>query len=68
MGEETLKLSAAKLGPDHPITLKSRNNLAAAYESLSRWADAESLRRENIAHRRKTEPPAACPWPVISPG
>ena len=41
------------LGPDHPDTLTGRGNLAAAYESLGRWADAESLRR-NALRRRKT--------------
>ena len=29
--EETLKLRESKLGPDHPDTLDSRNNLAVAY-------------------------------------
>ena len=29
--EETLKRRQAKLGPDHPVTLTSMNNLALAY-------------------------------------
>ncbi len=31
MHEATLKQQESKLGPDHPDTLTSRNNLAAAY-------------------------------------
>ncbi len=31
MHEATLKSLESKLGPDHPDTLISRNNLAAAY-------------------------------------
>ena len=40
MLEETLKLRTAKLGPDHPDTLASRNNLAVAYR---RRPDAEAI-------------------------
>ena len=43
--EATLRLIESKLGPDHPDTLTSRNNLAVAYQSLGRWADAEALAR-----------------------
>jgi len=32
---ETLKLRTAKLGPDHPDTLQSRNNLAAGYLAVA---------------------------------
>jgi hypothetical protein len=34
--EETLKLRKAKLGPDHPDTLISMNNLAGGYQSYAR--------------------------------
>ena len=61
LGEATLKLSVARFGPDQPLTLKSRNNLAAAYESVGRWADAEPLWRENIAGRRRAGPPGGLP-------
>ena len=32
-GERTLELRRQVLGPDHPLTLKSMNNLALAYEA-----------------------------------
>jgi len=35
--EETLKLMKAKLGPDHPTTLTSMNNLASAYKDAGSW-------------------------------
>jgi hypothetical protein len=50
--EATLKARESKLGPGHPDTLTSRIGLAAAFEALDRWADAEVLRRENLALRR----------------
>src|SRR5262249_44143456 len=50
-----------KLGPDHPDTLMSRNNLAACYESLSRWAEAERLRRDVLARRRNITAPDSPP-------
>ena len=31
------------LGPDHPSTLTSRNNLAGAYQDAGRFDDADSL-------------------------
>jgi hypothetical protein len=46
-----------KLGPDHPRNLLSRNNLANAQESLGHWSDAETLRRDALARRRKTVKP-----------
>jgi hypothetical protein len=52
-----LKIREAKLGPEHPNTLSSRSNLATAYERLGRWAEAESLRRDLLARRRKSDPP-----------
>ena len=55
--EATLKTCESKLGPDHPVTLWDRGFLATAYESLSRWAEAEALCRETLARRRKTEKP-----------
>ena len=41
--EETLALRQAKLGPDHPLTLASRNNLAGAYYSAGRLPEAIAL-------------------------
>ncbi len=40
MHEATLKLRESKLGPDHPDTLTSRNNLAKAYQAAGRIAEA----------------------------
>jgi hypothetical protein len=37
------------------LTISS--SLASAYESLGRWADAEPLRREELARRRETAGP-----------
>jgi hypothetical protein len=45
------------LGPDHPDTLASRIALAAAFEALGCWSDAEALRRENLARHREVEKP-----------
>ena len=43
MHEETLKLRESKLGPDHPDTLTSRNNLALAYRTAGRTAEAIAI-------------------------
>jgi hypothetical protein len=53
----TLELRESKLGPDHSDTLSSCNDLANAYESLGRWADAEVLRCGAVARRRKSVNP-----------
>jgi hypothetical protein len=50
-------LCKSKLGPDHPLTLRVRTNLAWDYESLDRWAEAEALRRDALARRRKLSRP-----------
>jgi hypothetical protein len=55
--ESTLKLYESKLGPDHPNTHQSRNNLAHAYDAIGRWADAEVLRRDGLTRRHKVEKP-----------
>ena len=52
LNEETLALRRAKLGPDHPDTLKSMHNLAASYDALGRHADAVKLREETLALRK----------------
>ena len=38
----------AKLGPDHPHTLASRNNLAAAYFAAGRYAEAIALHEATL--------------------
>jgi eukaryotic-like serine/threonine-protein kinase len=40
------------LGPDHPDTLRSMNNLAISYDRLHRFADALKLREETLALRK----------------
>ena len=42
--ERTLADCERVLGPTHPDTLASRNNLAAAYQAAGRRAEAEDLR------------------------
>jgi hypothetical protein len=54
--EETLKLMKAKLGPDHPHTLISVNQLARAYQVARRPADALPLLRELLDKRRSQRP------------
>jgi serine/threonine protein kinase len=44
-------LREAALGPDHPDTLTSRNNLANAYYSAGRTADAIALHEETLKRR-----------------
>ena len=53
MHEETLRLRMAKLGPDHPGTLTSRNNLAVAYQDAGRTAEAIAIREAMLAATRK---------------
>jgi tetratricopeptide (TPR) repeat protein len=48
----TRELRTAKLGPDHPDTLRSMNNLAVSYAALGRHADALKLREETLALRK----------------
>jgi hypothetical protein len=50
--QENLALRKAKLGPDHPETLFSMNNLAESYAALGRDADALKLREETYPLRR----------------
>ncbi len=50
--EETLKLSKAKLGPDHPDTLISMNNLARAYQAAGKLDLALPLFEETLKLRK----------------
>src|SRR5262249_16268346 len=50
--EQTVALRKAKLGPDHPDTLRSMNNLANSYHALGRYADALKLREQTLALRK----------------
>ncbi|MGW5317833.1 tetratricopeptide repeat protein, partial [Nocardia thailandica] len=40
-------------GPDHPTTLTSRNNLASAYESAGRLAEAITLHEQNLTESER---------------
>jgi tetratricopeptide (TPR) repeat protein len=46
--EETLRLTKAKLGPDHPQTLTSMNNLASAYWSAHQLDKSVPLFEETL--------------------
>jgi tetratricopeptide (TPR) repeat protein len=50
--EETLKLRKAKLGPDHPDTLKSMNDLAYSYYTVGRHPEAMTLLEETLKLRK----------------
>ena len=43
MFEQTLEDRTHILGPNHPDTLTSRNNLAEAYRAAGRFEDADKL-------------------------
>jgi len=47
--EQALADSERLLGTDHPRTLASRNNLAAAYEEAGRTAEATALHEQALA-------------------
>ncbi len=51
MHEETLRLKTARLGPDHPDTLTTRNNLAQAYFAGGRTAEAIVMHKETLKQR-----------------
>ncbi len=55
--EETLKRQKATLGPDHPNTLISMNNLALAYRDAGRLAEAVPLFEETLKRRQATLDP-----------
>jgi len=46
--EETLRLRKAKLGPDHPDTLNSMNNLAGGYQAAGQLDKALPLYEETL--------------------
>jgi tetratricopeptide repeat protein len=51
LGEPLLEDAGRLLGPDHPDTLTSRNNLAAAYRAAGRYAEAIRLHEQTLADR-----------------
>ena len=50
-------MQAEARAPTTSTRSPAANNLADAYESLGRWAEAEPLRRDALARRRKTVQP-----------
>jgi Tetratricopeptide repeat len=52
------------LGPDHPDTLASRNNLAAAYESAGNLGRAIPLYEQTLTERQRVLGPTT---PTPSP-
>ncbi|MCS7045948.1 MAG: tetratricopeptide repeat protein [Gemmataceae bacterium] len=50
--EETFRLMQAKLGPDHPDTLRSMNNLALSYTSAGHIPKAVQLHEETLQLRQ----------------
>ena len=48
MHEETLKLSTANRGPNHPDTLATRMNLAQAYNKAGQTAEAIAMNEETL--------------------
>jgi tetratricopeptide (TPR) repeat protein len=42
---ETLPIMTAELGPEHPDTLSTRNNLGYLYSAWGRFAEAEAIHR-----------------------
>ena len=53
VGEPLLADLERVLGPDHPDTLQSRNNLAAAYVAAGRAAEAIPLHERTLAGRER---------------
>jgi CHAT domain-containing protein/Tfp pilus assembly protein PilF len=49
LAEQVLAIREAQLGPDHPSTATSLNNLAGLYDSMGRYGEAEPLYRRALA-------------------
>ncbi|WP_446040152.1 tetratricopeptide repeat protein, partial [Streptomyces sp. SID1121] len=52
--QQTLTDHERTLGPDHPDTLTSRNNLATALSSLGRHQQAADLHQQTLTDRERT--------------
>ena len=50
--ERTLATETVKLGPDHPTTLLTQNQLAVAYQAAGQMGAATSLHERTLAARR----------------
>ena len=53
MHEQTLAARERVLGPEHPSTLASRDNLASAYQDAGRIAEAITLHEQTLAARER---------------
>jgi tetratricopeptide (TPR) repeat protein len=51
VARQALTLAETALGPEHPDTLRSVNNLAALYDTQGRYAEAEPLYQRVLAAR-----------------
>ncbi|MEV7699975.1 FxSxx-COOH system tetratricopeptide repeat protein [Streptomyces sp. NPDC086779] len=49
-----LDAEVSHLGPEHPDTLSSRNNLANCLQDLGEYRQAADLHRQNLTHRERT--------------
>ena len=52
MYRETLEVQRATLGPKHPATLTSTNNLAGLLQAQGKLAESEALFKETLEGRR----------------
>jgi tetratricopeptide (TPR) repeat protein len=57
IGEGLLSDREQALGPDHPDTLTSRNDLANAYRAAGRTGEAITLHEQTLADRERTQGP-----------
>jgi tetratricopeptide (TPR) repeat protein len=57
IGERLVAARERVLGPDHPDTLASRNNLANAYRDAGRLDEAITLHEQNLATRERMQGP-----------
>jgi len=53
VAEQTYRFAEQKLGPEHPDTLTSVNNLAGLYQVQGRYGEAEPLYRRALAASEK---------------
>jgi hypothetical protein len=61
--EETLRLHVAKLGKDHPATLRTMANLGVNYRDAGRLEEAIPLLEEALDRSQKLQPfPASLVW------
>ncbi len=53
LAEQVLRLTEAKVGPDHPSVAMILNNLALLYSNQGRYAEAEPLFKRSLAIQEK---------------